>query len=131
MTLILKLDLDMVKMYHLTTYQVSMSTHSKVVVQKDRHTLPLPHMREVKMVRKSGKPATILIKVGNSSLSQRVFRFRNFWCLRETYVIYLSFYVNPKFGNTSWDFVRIIGKSSCILKNYTCLERRRLQKIIY
>ena len=38
MTLILKLDLDMVKMYHHTKNEVSMSSHSKVIAQTDRHT---------------------------------------------------------------------------------------------
>ena len=60
MTLILKLDLDIVKMYHHTKNEVSMSTGSKVIArtdrQTDRHThththttktLPLPHTREV------------------------------------------------------------------------------------
>ena len=39
-TLILKLDLDMVKMYHHTKNEVSMSTGSKVITQTDtdRHT---------------------------------------------------------------------------------------------
>ena len=61
MTLILKLDLDIVKMYHHT----KMPTGSKVIAQTDKHintqtdrqthththtmkTLPLPHMWEVK-----------------------------------------------------------------------------------
>ena len=38
MTLILKLDLDMVKMYHHTKNEVSMSSHSKVIAQTDRQT---------------------------------------------------------------------------------------------
>ena len=38
MTLIPKLDLDMVKMYHHTQNEVSMSRHSKVIAQKDTHT---------------------------------------------------------------------------------------------
>ena len=38
MTLILKLNLDMVKMYHHTKNEVSMSTGSKVIVQTDTHT---------------------------------------------------------------------------------------------
>ena len=37
-TLVLKLDLDMVKMYHHTKNEISMLRHSKVIVQKDRHT---------------------------------------------------------------------------------------------
>ena len=73
MTLILKLDLDMVKMYHHTKNEVSMSTGSKVIPRTHTHTdthtqththnthththththttktLPLPHTREVKM----------------------------------------------------------------------------------
>ena len=36
MTLILKLDLDMVKMYHHIKNEVSMSTASKVIAQTDR-----------------------------------------------------------------------------------------------
>ena len=64
MTLILKFDLDMVKMYHNTKNEVSMSTGSKVIAQIhthththththiDRHTdmtktLPLPHTQEI------------------------------------------------------------------------------------
>ena len=35
MTLILKLDLDMVKMYHHTKNEISMSTGSKVIAQTD------------------------------------------------------------------------------------------------
>ena len=38
MTLILKLDLDMVKMYHHTKDEVYMSTHSKDVARTDRQT---------------------------------------------------------------------------------------------
>ena len=62
MTLILKLDLDMVKMYHHIKNEVSMLNASKVIArtdtQTDTHTqrqidttktLPLPHTREVTM----------------------------------------------------------------------------------
>ena len=62
MTLVLKLDLDMVKMYHHTKNEVSMSTTSRVIAQTDAHThsltdthtdttktLPLLHTREVIM----------------------------------------------------------------------------------
>ena len=38
MTLILKFDLDMVKMYHHTKNEVSMSRHSKVIAQTDTQT---------------------------------------------------------------------------------------------
>ena len=38
LTLILKLDLDMVKMYHQTKDEVTMSSHSKVTTRMDRHT---------------------------------------------------------------------------------------------
>ena len=38
MTLILKFDLDMVKMYHHTKNEVSMSRHSKVISQTDTQT---------------------------------------------------------------------------------------------
>ena len=38
MTLILKLDLDIVKMCHHTKNEVSMLTASKVIAQTDRHT---------------------------------------------------------------------------------------------
>ena len=38
MTSILKLDLDMVKMYHHTKNEVSMSTGSKVIAQTDTQT---------------------------------------------------------------------------------------------
>ena len=38
MTLILKLDLHMVKMYHHTKHEVSMSRHSKVIPQTQTHT---------------------------------------------------------------------------------------------
>ena len=38
MTLILKFDLDMVKMYHHTKNEVSMSTGSKVIAQTDAQT---------------------------------------------------------------------------------------------
>ena len=38
MTLILKVDLDMVKMYHYAKNQVSTSVHSKVIAHMDRHT---------------------------------------------------------------------------------------------
>ena len=56
MTLILKLDLDMVKMYHHTKNEVSLSTGSKVIAQTDTDTQtdttktsPLPHTWEVKI----------------------------------------------------------------------------------
>ena len=38
MTLILNLDLDIVKMYHHTKNEVSMSTTSKVIARTDRQT---------------------------------------------------------------------------------------------
>ena len=38
MTLILKLDLDMIRMYHNTKNEVSMSSHSKVIARTGRHT---------------------------------------------------------------------------------------------
>ena len=38
MTLILKLDLDIVKMYHHTKNEVSMSTGSKVIARTEQHT---------------------------------------------------------------------------------------------
>ena len=38
MTLILKLDLDIVKMYHHTKNEVSMSTASKVIARTETHT---------------------------------------------------------------------------------------------
>ena len=38
MTLILKLDLDIVKMYHHTKNEVSMSTGSKVIARTDKQT---------------------------------------------------------------------------------------------
>ena len=57
MTLILKLDLDMVKMYHYTKNEASMSRHSKVIArtdtQTDTHTyrqhenITFPHLRAV------------------------------------------------------------------------------------
>ena len=37
-TLVLKLDLCMVKMYYHTKNKVSMSRHSKVIAQTDKHT---------------------------------------------------------------------------------------------
>ena len=55
MTLILKHDLDMVKMYHLTKNEVSMSRHSKVIAKTDTHThtqyenITFPHTRAVKI----------------------------------------------------------------------------------
>ena len=60
MTLICKVDLDIVKMYRHTKNEVSMSTGSKDIVRTDtdRHTdmtktLPLPHKREVIRDKKS------------------------------------------------------------------------------
>ena len=38
MMLVLKLDLDMVKMYHNTKNEASMSRHSKVIARTDRQT---------------------------------------------------------------------------------------------
>ena len=38
MTLVLKLDLDVAKMYHHTKIKVSMSRYSKVTAQTDRQT---------------------------------------------------------------------------------------------
>ena len=52
--LILKINLDMVKIYYHTENEVSRLTHSKVIAQTDTHTitdttktLPLLHTREV------------------------------------------------------------------------------------
>ena len=60
MTLVLKLDLDMVKMYQYTKNEVSMSRHSKVIAQTDRQTdthtdrqyenITFPHSRPVKRI---------------------------------------------------------------------------------
>ena len=53
MTLVLNLDLDMVKMYHHTQNEVYMSRHSKVIACTDTHThrqyenITFPHMRAV------------------------------------------------------------------------------------
>ena len=47
MTLILKLDLDMLKMYHHTKNEVSMSAHSKVTVQKVTHRQTYRHYRAI------------------------------------------------------------------------------------
>ena len=49
MTLVLKLDPDMIKMHYCTKNEVSMSNHSKVTVQPDRYTdsmkiLPSPYV---------------------------------------------------------------------------------------
>ena len=51
MTLILKFDLDMVKMYHHTKNEVSTSRHSKVIAQTDRQyeNINFPHTRVVTM----------------------------------------------------------------------------------
>ena len=38
MTLVLKFDLDMVKMYYHTKNEVSLSRHSKVIAHTDRQT---------------------------------------------------------------------------------------------
>ena len=43
MTLVLKLDLDMVKMYLHTKNEVSMSRHSKVIARTDRQTRTHTH----------------------------------------------------------------------------------------
>ena len=54
MTLILKLDLDIIMMYYYAKNEVSISIHSKVIARTDRHTdinthrdtmKPLPRMR--------------------------------------------------------------------------------------
>ena len=45
MTLILKLDLDMVKMYHNTKNEVSLSTHSKATAQTGCQTDTTKHER--------------------------------------------------------------------------------------
>ena len=47
MTLVLKLDLDMVKMYHHTKNEVSMSRHSKVIARTDRQTDTHTHTHRV------------------------------------------------------------------------------------
>ena len=53
MTLVLKLDLDMVKMYHHTKNEVSLSRHSKVIACTDRQThrqyenITFPHTQAV------------------------------------------------------------------------------------
>ena len=49
MTLVLKSDLDMVKMYHHTKNEVSMSRHSKVIARTDRQTHRPPHTRAVRI----------------------------------------------------------------------------------
>ena len=53
MTLVLKSDIDMVKMYHHTINEVSMSRHSKVIaLQTDKgqyENITFPHTRAVKI----------------------------------------------------------------------------------
>ena len=59
MTLVLKLDLDMVKILYHTKNEVSMSEHSKVIARTDRHTdrhtqhenITFPHTRAVMTVK--------------------------------------------------------------------------------
>ena len=46
MTLILKLDLDMVKMYHHTKNEVSMLTGSQVIARTDTHTQTHTHRND-------------------------------------------------------------------------------------
>ena len=62
MILILKLDLDIVKMYHHTKNEDSKSRHSTVIAQTDRHThterqyenITFPHMWAVKIEKYTG-----------------------------------------------------------------------------
>ena len=68
MTLILKLDLDMVRMYYHTKNEVSMLTTSKVIAQTHTHThttkiLSLPHMWEVISFPKSLPESKISINL--------------------------------------------------------------------
>ena len=72
MALTLKLDLDIVKMYHHTKNEVSMSRHSKVIACTDRQThrqtqirrqyesIIFPHMRVVKIYMSGAYPGGIL-----------------------------------------------------------------------
>ena len=75
MTLILTLDLDIVKMYHHTRNEVFMSRHSKVIIQTDTQTdrctdtqthrqyqnITFPHTRVVKTMLRKGHNAEIFI----------------------------------------------------------------------
>ena len=67
MALILKQDLDMVKMYHHTKNEVSMSNASEVIAQTDKHTKTQAH-RQTHTLQKH-----YLYRLPSSSL--------NSWCL--------------------------------------------------
>ena len=77
MTLFLKLDLDMIKMYYHAKIEVSMSRHSKVIVQMDRQyeNITFPHMRVVK-IEKLAK----LISITNLSFSSVPYLIREPVC---------------------------------------------------
>ena len=62
MTLILKLDLDMVKMYDHTENQVSMPTHSKATAQTDRQTDTHRHDKNITVYAGSNKNRIIDVK---------------------------------------------------------------------
>ena len=100
MALILKLDLDIVKMYHHTKNEVSMSTGSKVIAQTDRHTdttktLPLPLTREVKKKNRKKTPTNKQLECLSSQRTTfgKIFVwkfFEPFYCMKLTFDIHLS-----------------------------------------
>ena len=99
LTLTLKLDLDMVKMYYHTKNGVSVSTASKVIVwtnrQTDTHThatkrFPLPHTREVNVQNLDvDSPLGLLHVVGFYFLAQIIFLFTHIY-------LYLYSFRSPK-----------------------------------
>ena len=72
MTLILKHDLDMNKMYHHIKNEVSMSRHSKVIAQTDRqtdtqtHTCTHTHRHTYRQYEHITFPHTRAVKIENN-----------------------------------------------------------------
>ena len=62
MTLILKLILDMVKMYQHTKTEVSMSRHSKVIAQIDRQTARHTHTHVMGQLELNPKKVGLLLR---------------------------------------------------------------------
>ena len=71
MTLKLKLDLDMVKMYHCTKNEVSVSTDSNIIAQTDRHR------HTDRQTHRHDDNITSIAYVGGNKMNVQGFFFQN------------------------------------------------------
>ena len=90
MNLVLKLDLDMAKIYHHVKSEVSLSTHSKVTGQKDKHTDTTTHCVPTSFSPYLIRGSLSNVKKGKHSFLVAVSRGSNFVTVPETETFFRS-----------------------------------------